>query len=96
MNRTKAVDIPRKVKDVVFERDKWCVYCGRQGIPNAHYIPRSAGGLGIEQNILTLCTECHHEYDNGRNRNKMRDFFETYFKSIYPDWDETNLIYRRY
>ena len=96
MKRTKATDISKAVREAVYERDKWCVYCGKQGIPNAHYIPRSAGGLGIEQNILTLCPECHNRYDNGHNRAEMQAFFREYLMSKYPDWDEENLIYRRY
>ena len=42
--RTKALEIPSKVKAAVFERDGGCcVYCGRVGIPNAHFIARSQG-----------------------------------------------------
>lgn len=97
MKRTKAVDISKKVKDAVYERDNGCcVYCGRRGMPNAHFIPRSKGGLGIEENILTLCIQDHHEYDNGRKRKEMQEFFREYLKSKYPDWDESKLTYRRF
>ena len=57
--RAKALDISKQVKEIVFARDKGkCVVCGNSYnvMPNAHYIPRSKGGLGIEQNIVTLCT----------------------------------------
>lgn len=95
--RTKATDISKKVKDAVFERDNGCcVWCGKQGVSNAHFCPRSAGGLGIEENVLTLCTECHHEFDNGHNRAEMKRFFRNYLYHSYPDWDEANLIYRRF
>ena len=67
--RTKATDIPQKVKQAVWERDGGrCVVCGccRNVMPNAHFIPRSKGGLGIEENIVTLCTnltenQCHYK-----------------------------------
>lgn len=93
--RTKALDIPRKVKQKVLERDHCCVWCGREGAPNAHYISRAQGGLGIEENILTLCTECHRRYDQSEDRPIMREYFREYLQSKYPDWDESKLIYRK-
>lgn len=71
--RSKACDIPGKVKETVFERDKGCcIVCGRPGFPNAHYLSRARGGLGIEQNIVTLCPDCHFEYDNGKELAKYK------------------------
>lgn len=94
--RTKALMISKAVKESVFERDGGCcVWCGKPGLPEAHFIPRSRGGLGIEQNILTLCRECHEKFDHGTNRNSMRDFFETYLKSKYEDWDAQKLYYKK-
>ena len=93
--RTKALEIPAKVKQKVLARDEWCVWCGRPGQPNAHYIARSQGGLGIEENILTLCSGCHRRYDQTTDRPKMRAFFREYLKGKYPDWDETKLIYKK-
>lgn len=95
--RTKALSIPKAVKDKVWERDgQCCVWCGNPyAAPEAHFIARSQGGLGIEENILTLCRECHRKYDQTKHRKIMRDFFEEYLKSKYPDWDKSKLIYRR-
>ena len=94
--RTKALEIPRKVKETVCERDSGlCVMCGKVGIPNAHYIARSQGGLGIEENIITLCFDCHRKYDQSINRNWMREHFREYLQSKYPDWDEEKLIYKK-
>lgn len=94
--RTKALEIPPKVKEAVFERDGGCcVFCGRVGIPNAHFIARSQGGLGIEENILTLCWDCHRKYDQTPRRQEMREFFKEYLQSKYPEWDETKLIYKK-
>lgn len=95
--RTKALQIPPAVKEKVWERDGGCcVYCGNHyAAPVAHFIARSQGGLGIEENILTLCDNCHRKYDQSTKRNEMRIFFRDYLKSKYPEWDETNLIYRR-
>ena len=101
--RTKALQIPPAVKEKVWERDGGCcVYCGNHyAAPVAHFIARSQGGLGIEENILTLCDNCHRKYDQSTKRQEMRDpvDFEAelnkYLKNKYPEWDETNLIYRR-
>ena len=95
--RTKSLAIPREVKEAVWERDgECCVYCGSPiASPNAHYIARSQGGLGIEENILTLCQTCHMMYDQTIKREGMRDFFRTYLKARYPDWDEQKLYYKR-
>ena len=54
--RTKALDIPEKVKRRVWERDgHQCVLCGSiYAMPNAHYISRAQGGLGIEENAVII------------------------------------------
>lgn len=94
--RTKALEIPRKVKIAVFERDnERCILCGSNGLPEAHYIPRSKGGLGIEQNIVTLCRECHRRYDQTTDRANIREFLRQYLMKKYPEWDEQNLYYRK-
>jgi len=104
---TKAQDFPKKIKEKIAERDSvegWpcCVKCGRPAPPenpteysNAHYIPRSQGGLGIEENGLTLCLLCHREYDQTANRGSLRNFFREYLQKQYPNWDESTLYYRR-
>lgn len=99
--RARACDISAKVKREVWERDNHrCIICGSpQAMPNAHYIPRSRGGLGIPENIVTLCTMggCHYKYDFGglEERERIGDQIKNYLKSIYPDWNEEDLIYRK-
>ena len=95
--RTKAVDIKPSVKKAVYKRDGGrCIICGSyRGQPNAHYIPRSAGGLGIEENIVTLCPTCHRAYDETASRKVYGAHIEVYLKSHYPEWDKEELIYRR-
>lgn len=96
--RTKALDITKKVKDTVWERDgERCIRCGTHcAMPNAHYIPRSKGGLGIEENIVTLCIKCHYEYDETFKREEIGSFIERYLKKKYPEWDKEKLIYRKW
>lgn len=104
--RTKATSISKKVKEVVWERDKGrCVVCGNSCnvMPNAHYIARSHGGMGIEENIVTLCTEltpnkCHRKYDFGtkEEREYIGERIKKYLMSKYPDWNESKLYYRKW
>ncbi len=106
-HRTKELGITIRVKEEVANRDSCdgypcCVLCGlpapaynRLAFSNAHYISRSQGGLGVEENILTLCPDCHARYDQTTERETLKAFFGRYLKSHYPDWDETQLIYRK-
>ena len=101
--RTKAVSIPTKVKHRVAERDQidgWtcCVVCGSpNGLPESHYIPRSKGGLGIEENIVTLCRPCHYKFDFGdiEEKKQIGGRIKEYLQSIYPDWSEERLVYKK-
>ena len=105
--RTNACDIPPRVKKAVAERDSidgWtcCIYCGKPApttnplaFSNCHYIPRSQGGLGIEENVFTMDWECHLRYDQSTNREEMKAFIKEYLQSKYPDWNEEDLIYRK-
>lgn len=96
--RSKACDITQKVKNIVWKRDnKQCIICGNpNAMPNAHYISRAKGGLGIEQNIVTLCMGCHHDYDNGLKREENKKLIKEHLQSKYNDWSETSLIYKKY
>lgn len=104
-NRSKATDIPYSVKKKVFIRDEGkCVVCGNQinVMPNAHYVSRNNGGLGIEENVVTLCTEftenkCHRKYDFGtkEERAECRNKIREYLKSKYNNWNEEDLVYKK-
>ena len=93
--RTKAVDIKPSVKRVVWERDgRRCILCNSMiAMPNAHYIPRSKGGLGIEQNVVTLCFQCHHNLDQTTQRPMLLELVKNYLKRKYSNWNEEDLIY---
>lgn len=96
-NRTKETDISQSVKKKVWERDgERCIYCGSPyAMPNAHFIPRSHGGLGIEENIVTLCQNCHNKTDNTTERQHMLYFIERYLKDQYTNWDKDKLTYKK-
>lgn len=95
--QTKATAIDRKTKETVYERDKGlCIICHRPGLPEAHYIRRSQGGLGIPENIVTLCRECHREFDEGRKHSEYKEKIKNYLERFYPDFDDYNRIYHKY
>lgn len=98
--RSKACDISQAVKEKVWERDHHhCINCGSPfAMPNAHYIARSHGGLGIEENVVTLCNDCHHNYDNGKSlelKNQIKSRIEDYLSQLYPNWSIDSLIYKK-
>lgn len=101
--KTKCCQIPKAVKEKVYLRDGChCILCGRPvEVENAcaHFISRARGGLGIEQNILTLCHRCHNAFDNENRittRKEKEEYFRNYLKEKYPDWREEDLIYDKW
>lgn len=99
--QTKEKEIPKKVKETVWKRDKYkCIFCHKQ-VPVecacCHFIPRSAGGLGIPENIFTACEDCHREQDNGKNTKLYDQKAERHLKRIYGvNWDKSKLVYKKY
>ena len=93
------------VKRKVWERDKGrCVVCGNSYnvMPNAHILSRAKGGLGIETNIVTMCTnftnnKCHYYYDNGsrEQREKIYKKIEEYMKGYYKNWNIDEQRYKK-
>ena len=95
--RTKAVAITPQVRQEVEDRDGGCcIFCGRRGRGEGHYVNRSQGGLGIPENIVTVCRDCHREMDNGLYTKVFRQKAEEYLKSKYPDWDKNKLVYNKW
>ena len=99
--RSKACDISQATKKKVWKRDnEHCIICGKWvpvSCANAHFIPRSKSGLGIEQNILTLCFECHRDFDNSDKRKEYEVKFRKYLQKIYGEnWKEEDLMYNKW
>ena len=95
--RTKALDIPQKVKDAVWERDHHrCILCGStQAMPNAHVVSRAQSGRGIETNVVTLCQKCHRLVDQSTQRKYLMQEIYAYMKAKYPGWEPEQQMYRK-
>ena len=98
-NRTKATSINPKVKKDVHRRDEErCILCNlhvNEFFASAHYIPRSKGGLGIKENIVTLCIDCHDEYDKTTRRPIIKEQIKKYLNKHYPEFTDEQRIYRK-
>lgn len=95
--QTKFTSITPDVYNRVLSRDNGaCVLCGRSDMLQcAHYVGRAHGGLGREENLIMLCVDCHRKYDQSAERKEIRSELREYLQIIYPDWDETKLIYKK-
>jgi 5-methylcytosine-specific restriction endonuclease McrA len=98
--RTKATEIPMKVKQIVWKRDEeQCIFCKRWVsvyFANAHFIKRSQGGLGIPENVFTACAECHYKEDFGQEQLAYREVAENYLRNYYgSSWNREDLVYKK-
>lgn len=94
--RTKATSIPFRVKSEVHARDHgFCIFCGRPGYPEAHYISRARGGLGIPENIVTACRECHRKMDSSTERPEYLRRAKLYLDLLYPSFPDEDRIYKK-
>lgn len=73
-----------------------CILCGKPGFPNAHIIRRSQGGMGVKENIISLCGRCHYALDEGKNRANLMEKVLDYIKSFYPDWTPESVTYKKW
>ena len=101
--RAKACEFSAAVRRKIKERDKGqCIFCnmfGNSGFEAnqiMHYVARSQGGLGVEQNGALGCVEHHQALDNSPARADMKKLFKDYLTGFYPDWDEKKLAYSKW
>ena len=95
---SKACDISPKVRQEVLERDSHrCIICGaNHGLQIAHFISRGRLGLGIAENLAVMCPQCHFQYDNGKFHKEIEELFREYLKTLYEEWNEENLVYKKW
>ncbi len=95
---TIACDISPRVRERVLGRDaRRCILCGcNHGLEIAHYIGRAQCGLGVPQNLVTLCKKCHMDYDNSDKRGMIKPYIEEYLEGWYGEIDKSKLVYNKY
>ena len=109
--RTKATAIKTKTVQKVMERDRGsCIFCdagyepdgpgadfGKSIMDIMHFIPRSQGGKGIEQNLAVGCRYHHQMLDNGKDgrRGEMLEIFEKHLRFWHKGWNKEDLIYKK-
>lgn len=107
---TKKLQFDLKTQEKIIARDGDCIFCmmgysteGSTWLDLTikdimHFVPKSKMGLGIEQNGALGCRYHHSKLDNGKDglRAEMLERFEAYLRSIYPDWDKENLVFKKY
>lgn len=57
--------------------------------------PGGKSGLGIPENVVTLCQTCHMAYDQSTQREILKNEIADYLRSKYPRWDDMRLTYRK-
>lgn len=108
---TKKLQFDQKTRKKIYERDRHqCIFCRAEYHMNSttemgyqldgimHYISRSQGGLGIEQNGALGCHYHHELMDNGSKglRKEMREIMKGYLSGMYQDWNEKDLYYNKW
>ena len=103
--RTRATEISHLVKQQVWERQNGCSIISGYPIDVSecccHFVPRSKGGLGVEENIIGLTPTEHMIFDNnhvGAKEEvsiKWREIARKHLMKHYPDWNEEKLRYKK-
>ena len=103
--RTKALSITWATKKKVYERQHGMSLFSNKPISIneccCHYIPRSKGGLGIEENIVGMTPQEHMIFDNNligshkEESDRMRIRARNHLMEHYEDWKEEKLIWKK-
>lgn len=96
-NRTKACEFSKETRLELLARDESkCIFCGsRYNLTFAHYISRAKGGMGIVENGVVLCQQCHFKLDQTIERKSLLPIVAKYLSTWYKGWNEESLRYRR-
>lgn len=110
--QTRQTAISASVKAAVAARDcthgpATCILCGAPGGPHCHVVRRSQGGMGVVENIVTLCGPCHYAFDEGLFMDRLRPlgfysqadiraYIINYLRGFYPDWTEEKVRYHKW
>ena len=53
-------------------------------------------GKGIEENVVTLCYQCHYDFDNGSKRKEYGRIIKDYLDMYYPGFPDEKRRYHKY
>jgi 5-methylcytosine-specific restriction endonuclease McrA len=101
MAKMSRFEFDKKTREKIYSRDQYrCINCHDTGMLGvAHvFVPRSKGGLGVEENGVLMCQRCHHEMDNGRVKEiseMIKKVAEEYLKKQYHI-DLEKIIYNKW
>ena len=70
-------------------------------------LPIAQGGMGVVENIVTLCGPCHYAFDEGLFMDRLRPlgfhsqadiraYIINYLRGFYPDWTEEKVRYHKW
>ena len=94
--RSRASDIKPTTAKVVKLRDRACILCGSgYHIELHHHISRGRGGMGVKENVVCLCKQCHMDLHSSTRSGQYRKGVENYLKLKYPNWKKENVIYNK-
>lgn len=93
---SKACEISPKVREKVLDRDEFCILCGKVGIPNSHFVAKAQHGLGVEQNIVTMCVNCHDKWHTSGDQAEMKERVREYLEKHYPGFPDADRVYKKY
>ena len=91
--------ISQETRERVYQRDSYdgcpcCIWCGHpKYVEVHHFIERSRGGKGIEENLVCLCKGCHTKIHQGDT--DLQNYIRSYLSEHYEGWNEEMLIARK-
>ena len=102
--RTRALEFSTSERRKIKDRDGGrCIFCriygnsGFEATQIMHFIPRSHGGLGVEQNGALGCVVHHQQLDNSPARKVMLEEFKAYLMNCYGEnWSPDDYVFRRW
>lgn len=95
--RSQATDFSKDTKIEMLRRDNYkCIFCSNsESLTPAHYISRAKGGLGILENGVCLCVQCHQALDQSPARFHLQLKVERYLNKKHPDFKQEDRTYKK-
>jgi hypothetical protein len=80
----------KEIKDVAF-------YVVEQEAQTVIILKEVNGGMGIPENTVTHCPDCHYQFDFGKNSEWYKQKTKEYLQNYYGEtWNEKDLVYKKY